>query len=129
VVIPLIQRDIVNNAVLARRQPIWIGATALLIAAALSFLAVYALRILARMVDGAVTGVRVVKGFGQEEQEVKRLEGASKLLYTATLPICRSHRDADLSAPIYRHVGRHHRLPPRSRPPTPPKPTRNQLYS
>ena len=28
-------------------------------------------------VEGAVTGVRVVKGFGQEEQEIERLEGAS----------------------------------------------------
>jgi ATP-binding cassette subfamily B protein len=35
----------------------------------------------AGVVDGAVTGVRVVKGFGQEDQEVRRLEGASKLLY------------------------------------------------
>src|SRR5260370_6698952 len=37
----------------------------------------------AAVVDGAVTGVRVVKGFGQEEQELERLEGASKLLYAA----------------------------------------------
>ena len=34
-------------------------------------------------VDGAVTGVRVVKGFGQEEQEVRRLERASSLLYAS----------------------------------------------
>jgi ATP-binding cassette, subfamily B, bacterial len=34
-------------------------------------------------VEGAVTGVRVVKGFGQEEQEVERLEDASGLLYAA----------------------------------------------
>jgi ATP-binding cassette subfamily B protein len=34
-------------------------------------------------VEGAVTGVRVVKGFGQEEQEIERLEGASKLLYAS----------------------------------------------
>ena len=31
----------------------------------------------AGMVDEAVTGVRVVKGFGQEEQELERLEAAS----------------------------------------------------
>jgi len=31
----------------------------------------------AGVVDNAVTGVRVVKGFGQEEQEVERLEEAS----------------------------------------------------
>jgi len=37
----------------------------------------------AGVVDGAVTGVRVVKGFGQEEQEIRRLEGAGKLLYAA----------------------------------------------
>ncbi len=197
VIIPLIQRDIVNNAILTRHQPIWIGATALLIAAALSFVGVYTRRYIgsrisldvqhdlrtemfealskldgarqdqlhtgqivsrsisdvnmvqgllgmtpmllgnvllfflslavmaflsplltivalavgpalflvsiasrnklfpsswdaqqhaanvAAVVDGAVTGVRVVKGFGQEEQEVERLEGASKLLYAA----------------------------------------------
>jgi ATP-binding cassette subfamily B protein len=34
-------------------------------------------------VEGAITGVRVVKGFGQEEQEVERLEGASKVLYAS----------------------------------------------
>jgi ATP-binding cassette, subfamily B, bacterial len=37
----------------------------------------------AGVVDGAVTGVRVVKGFGQEEQEIERVEGASGLLYAA----------------------------------------------
>jgi ATP-binding cassette, subfamily B, bacterial len=197
VVIPLIQRDIVNNAILAHRQPIWIGASALLVAAVLNFAGVFTRRYLggrmsldvqhdlrtemfaalsgldgarqdqlhtgqivsrsisdvnmiqgllamvpfllgnillfflslvamawlsplltvialavgpvlfaislaarnklfpatwdaqqhaanvAGVVDGAVTGVRVVKGFGQEEQEVERLEGASRLLYAA----------------------------------------------
>jgi ATP-binding cassette subfamily B protein len=197
VIIPLIQRDIVNNAILAHHQPIWIGATALVVAAVLSFFGVYTRRYLggrlsldvqhdlrtemfaalsrldgarqdqlhtgqivsrsisdvnmvqsllaicpmlmgnallfilslavmaylsplltlvalavgpalffisiasrkklfpaswdaqqhaanvAGVVDGAVTGVRVVKGFGQEEQEVDRLDGASKLLYAA----------------------------------------------
>ena len=34
-------------------------------------------------VEGAVTGVRVVKGFGQEEQEIERLERASKRLYAS----------------------------------------------
>jgi ATP-binding cassette subfamily B protein len=34
-------------------------------------------------VEGAVTGVRVVKGFGQENQEIGRLEGASQLLYAS----------------------------------------------
>jgi ATP-binding cassette, subfamily B, bacterial len=37
----------------------------------------------AGVVEGAVTGVRVVKGFGQEEQEIERLEGISRLLYAA----------------------------------------------
>jgi ATP-binding cassette subfamily B protein len=37
----------------------------------------------ATVVDEAVTGVRVVKGFGQEEQEVGRIEEASGRLYAA----------------------------------------------
>jgi ATP-binding cassette, subfamily B, bacterial len=37
----------------------------------------------AGVVEGAVTGVRVVKGFGQEEQEIERLEGVSRVLYAA----------------------------------------------
>ena len=37
----------------------------------------------AGVVDGAITGVRVVKGFGQEEQEIERLEGASGWLYAS----------------------------------------------
>ncbi|HEX6931197.1 MAG TPA: ABC transporter ATP-binding protein [Streptosporangiaceae bacterium] len=197
VIIPLIQRDIVNNAILTHRQPIWLGATALVIAALVAFGGVFTRRYLggrmsldvqhdlrtemfaslsrldgarqdqlhtgqvvsrsisdvnmiqgllamvpfllgnillfllsliamavlsplltvialavgpalflislasrnklfpaswdaqqhaanvAGVVDGAVTGVRVVKGFGQEEQEVERLEGAGRLLYAA----------------------------------------------
>ncbi|HKR69621.1 MAG TPA: ABC transporter ATP-binding protein [Streptosporangiaceae bacterium] len=197
VVIPLIQRDIVNNAILTHHQPIWTGATALVIAALVGFAGVYTRRYLggrmsldvqhdlrtemfaslsrldgarqdqlhtgqvvsrsisdvnmiqgllammpfllgnillfvlsliamailsplltvvalavgpllfvislasrnklfpaswdaqqhaayvAGTVEGAITGVRVVKGFGQEEQEVERLEDASGLLYAA----------------------------------------------
>jgi ATP-binding cassette subfamily B protein len=37
----------------------------------------------AGVVDGAVTGVRVVKGFGQEDQEIQRLEEASGFLYAS----------------------------------------------
>jgi ATP-binding cassette, subfamily B, bacterial len=37
----------------------------------------------AGVVEGAVTGVRVVKGFGQETQEIDRLEGISRVLYAA----------------------------------------------
>src|SRR5215510_9723254 len=45
-VTPLIQRDIVNNAILSHRQPIWLGATALIIAAALGFVGVFTRRYL-----------------------------------------------------------------------------------
>jgi len=196
-VIPLIQRDIVNNSIMSHRQQIWIGATALVVAAVLSFAGVYTRRYMggrlsldvqhdlrtelfaslsrldgarqdqlhtgqivsrsisdinmiqgllsmvpmllgnallfflsifvmailsplltivalavgpalflislaarnrlfpaswdaqqhaanvAGVVDSAVTGVRVVKGFGQEEQEVDRLDGAGRLLYAS----------------------------------------------
>ncbi len=195
--IPLIQRDIVDNAIFAHRQPIWPGATLLIIAAVLSFGGVYVRRYMggrvsldvqhdlrtelfgsltrldgarqdqlhtgqivsrsisdlgmiqgllgmvpmilssavlfvlsvtimaflsplltlialavapalwvvalasrrrlfpaswdaqqqaanvAGVVDGAVTGVRVVKGFGQEDQEIQRLEEASGFLYAS----------------------------------------------
>jgi len=37
----------------------------------------------AGVVEGAITGVRVVKGFGQENQEIGRLEGVSRVLYAA----------------------------------------------
>ena len=196
-VIPLIQRDIIDNAIVAHRQPIWPGATLLLVAAAVSFGGVYLRRYrggqlsldvqhdlrtdlfgsltrldgarqdqlhtgqivsrsisdlnmiqsllsmlpmligsallffasivvmfllspllalislavgpillvlsiasrrrlfpaswdaqqkageVAGVVEGAVTGVRVVKGFGQENQEIARLEGVSRVLYAA----------------------------------------------
>ncbi|HUK70478.1 MAG TPA: ABC transporter ATP-binding protein [Streptosporangiaceae bacterium] len=39
----------------------------------------------AGVVDAAVTGVRVVKGFGQEEQELERLESASEGLFAGRL--------------------------------------------
>jgi len=196
-VIPLIQRDIIDNSIVRHTQPVWPGATALLVAAAISFGAVYlrryrggqlsldvqhdlrtelfgslskldgarqdqihtgqivsrsisdlnmiqsllqmlpmligsgllfvlslivmfvlspmlalislavgpvllVLSVLSRrrlfpaswdaqqkagevagVVEGAVTGVRVVKGFGQEEQEIGRLEAISRVLYAA----------------------------------------------
>jgi len=37
----------------------------------------------AGVVEGAVTGVRVVKGFGQENQEIDRLDRVSRILYAA----------------------------------------------
>lgn len=40
---------------------------------------------LAGVVDSAVTGVRVVKGFGQEEQELDRLEAAGRTLFASRL--------------------------------------------
>jgi ATP-binding cassette subfamily B protein len=196
-VIPLIQRDIIDNSIVAHTQPVWPGATALLVAAAVSFGAVYLRRYrggqlsldvqhdlrtelfgslsrldgarqdqihtgqivsrsitdlnmiqsllsmlpmligsgllfvlslvimfvlspvlalislavgpvllvlsvasrrrlfpaswdaqqkagdVAGVVEGAVTGVRVVKGFGQEGQEIERLEGISHVLYAS----------------------------------------------
>ncbi|MFJ6939007.1 ABC transporter ATP-binding protein [Streptomyces sp. NPDC101132] len=39
----------------------------------------------ATVVDGAVTGVRVVKGFGQEEQETGKLREASRRLFAGRL--------------------------------------------
>ncbi|WP_081982294.1 ABC transporter ATP-binding protein [Streptacidiphilus albus] len=39
----------------------------------------------AGVVDGAVSGVRVVKGFGQEEQELDRLERTSRRLFALRL--------------------------------------------
>src|SRR5262245_11717044 len=50
-VTPLIQRDIVNNAILSHRQPIWLGATALIIAAALGFAGVFTRRYLGSRVS------------------------------------------------------------------------------
>jgi len=40
-------------------------------------------------VDGAVTGVRVVKGFGQEEQETSRMETIATRLYSARVRVVR----------------------------------------
>ncbi|MGW9206441.1 ABC transporter ATP-binding protein [Embleya sp. NPDC055664] len=40
---------------------------------------------LAGVVESAVTGVRVVKGFGQEEQELARLETAGRTLFASRL--------------------------------------------
>jgi ATP-binding cassette subfamily B protein len=43
----------------------------------------------AGIVDEAIGGVRVVKGFGQEEQEMERMEGASRDLFGARLRMTR----------------------------------------
>jgi len=42
---------------------------------------------LADVVNGAVTGVRVVKGFGQEDREIARVADASRLLYAARVRV------------------------------------------
>ncbi|HEY2520127.1 MAG TPA: ABC transporter ATP-binding protein [Streptosporangiaceae bacterium] len=43
----------------------------------------------AGIVDETVGGVRVVKGFGQEEQELERMEGASSALYASRVRLAR----------------------------------------
>jgi ATP-binding cassette subfamily B protein len=43
----------------------------------------------AAIVDESVGGVRVVKGFGQEEQELERMEGASSNLYSSRVRLAR----------------------------------------
>jgi ATP-binding cassette, subfamily B, bacterial len=43
----------------------------------------------AGIVDETVGGVRVVKGFGQEEQELERMEGASAELYSSRVRLAR----------------------------------------
>ena len=43
----------------------------------------------AAIVDETVGGVRVVKGFGQEDQELERMEGASSRLYASRVRIAR----------------------------------------
>jgi ATP-binding cassette subfamily B protein len=62
----------------------------------------------AGVVDGAVTGVRVVKGFGQEEQEVERLEDASTTLYSSRVRAVRltaRYNPALQAVPLFGQVG------------------------
>jgi ATP-binding cassette, subfamily B, bacterial len=62
----------------------------------------------AGVVDGAVTGVRVVKGFGQEGQETSRLEQASRLLYASRVRAVRlmaRYNPALQSVPALGQVG------------------------
>jgi ATP-binding cassette subfamily B protein len=62
----------------------------------------------AGVVDGAVTGVRVVKGFGQEDQETSRLEGVSKRLYAARVRAVRltaRYNPALSAVPAFGQVG------------------------
>jgi ATP-binding cassette subfamily B protein len=62
----------------------------------------------AGVVDGAVTGVRVVKGFGQEEQEIGRLAQASRRLYAARVRAVRlmaRYNPALQAVPVLGQVG------------------------
>jgi ATP-binding cassette, subfamily B, bacterial len=62
----------------------------------------------AGVVDGAVTGVRVVKGFGQEEQETERLEDASSALYASRVRAVRlmaKYNPALQAVPLFGQVG------------------------
>jgi ATP-binding cassette subfamily B protein len=62
----------------------------------------------AGVVDGAVTGVRVVKGFGQEEQEIERLEDVSTKLYSARVRAVRltaRFNPALQAVPLFGQVG------------------------
>jgi ATP-binding cassette, subfamily B, bacterial len=62
----------------------------------------------AGVVDGAVAGVRVVKGFGQEEQEIERLEEASTWLYSSRVRAVRlmaRYNPALQAVPLFGQVG------------------------
>ncbi len=63
---------------------------------------------LAGVVDDAVAGVRVVKGFGQEEQELSKLESAARRLFASRMRVTRltSRYDPALQAiPALGQVG------------------------
>jgi ATP-binding cassette subfamily B protein len=62
----------------------------------------------AGVVDSAVTGVRVVKGFGQEEQEIERLEQASTGLFASRVRAVRllaRYNPALQAIPAFGQVG------------------------
>ncbi|HLQ57374.1 MAG TPA: ABC transporter ATP-binding protein, partial [Streptosporangiaceae bacterium] len=62
----------------------------------------------AGVVDGAIAGVRVVKGFGQEEQEIERLEEASSWLYSSRVRAVRlmaRYSPALQAVPLFGQVG------------------------
>ena len=59
-------------------------------------------------VEGAVAGVRVVKGFGQEEQEISRLEKIAARLYSARVRVVRlsaRYTPALGAVPMFGQVG------------------------
>jgi ATP-binding cassette subfamily B protein len=62
----------------------------------------------AGVVEGAVTGVRVVKGFGQEDQEIGRLEDASSALFASRVRAVRlmaRYNPALQAVPLFGQVG------------------------
>jgi ATP-binding cassette, subfamily B, bacterial len=62
----------------------------------------------ASVVDSSVTGVRVVKGFGQEEQELERLEDASDRLYAGrvrTVRLMARYNPAMQAVPALGQIG------------------------
>jgi ATP-binding cassette subfamily B protein len=62
----------------------------------------------ASVLDGAVTGVRVVKGFGQEEQELDRFERASERMYAArvrTVRLTARYDPALRAVPLFGQIG------------------------
>jgi ATP-binding cassette, subfamily B, bacterial len=62
----------------------------------------------AGVVEAAVTGVRVVKGFGQEEQELERLEQASRRLFAArvrTVRMMARYTPALTAIPAFGQIG------------------------
>ncbi|MBO0806906.1 MAG: ABC transporter ATP-binding protein, partial [Actinobacteria bacterium] len=62
----------------------------------------------AGVVEGAVTGVRVVKGFGQEEQEIRRLERAGSRLFASRVRAVRlmaRYNPALQAIPVLGQVG------------------------
>ena len=62
----------------------------------------------AGVVEASVTGVRVVKGFGQEEQEIERLEDASSALYASrvrTVRLMARYNPALQAVPAFGQVG------------------------
>ncbi len=62
----------------------------------------------AGVVEAAVTGVRVVKGFGQEEQEIEHLEEASTALYASrvrTVRLMARYNPALQAVPAFGQVG------------------------
>ncbi|HLX50346.1 MAG TPA: ABC transporter ATP-binding protein [Streptosporangiaceae bacterium] len=62
----------------------------------------------AGVVEAAVTGVRVVKGFGQEEQELERLEQAGRRLFAArvrTVRMMARYSPALTAIPAFGQIG------------------------